>query len=140
MSQKKDKIGISLPVETVRLADESLPMLGFSSRSELADAAINEYVTLHTLNKFPDEMAEIYDVIEARGLKDMEERMAGMLYKVAVEIAQVNIILSNDMDLTKRQLKDLRKEAVGMVNHTCGIVSLKKADANSNFNMEDEDG
>ena len=61
MSQKKEKIGVSLPVATVKLADENLSQLGFLSRSELIDAAVNEYVTLHTLSKFPDELAEIYN-------------------------------------------------------------------------------
>ena len=124
---KKEKIGVSLSVETVRLLNENLSRLGFSSRSELVESAVNEYISLHILKQFPDKLAEIYDTIEARGIKNMEDRMASMLYKIAVEVAQMNLILSDDMELTDTNFYNLRRDAVKMVNHTGGIVTLKKA-------------
>jgi metal-responsive CopG/Arc/MetJ family transcriptional regulator len=127
---KKEKIGVSLSVETIILADETYGRFGFSSRSELIDAAINKYVMLQALGKYPDELEGIYNSIEARGIKEMEDRMASMLYKVAVEIAQVNLLLTEDMELNDRMVGRLRRDAVRLVKVTGGVVSLKQATNN----------
>jgi metal-responsive CopG/Arc/MetJ family transcriptional regulator len=42
MSLETEKITVSLPRETLRLADEQYAAFGFSNRSEFIDAAIRE--------------------------------------------------------------------------------------------------
>jgi len=125
MSQRKEKFGVSLPAETVKLMDENLLRLGLSSRAKLVDAAVNEYISLHILKQFPDELSEIYGAIEARGIKAMEDRMAGLLYKIAIEIAQMNLLLYDEMGLNDDDFYNLRRDAAKMVNHNGGIVHLK---------------
>ena len=60
MSREIEKITVSLPTETLRLADENRERFGFGNRSEFINAAIREYVSRDILRQFGGELAEVY--------------------------------------------------------------------------------
>ncbi|QAT50334.1 ribbon-helix-helix protein, CopG family [Caproiciproducens sp. NJN-50] len=108
MNQRIEKITVSLPVETLRLADENRERLGFQNRSELIDASIREFVSRDILRQFSGELAELYGKIERSEMKDLEEHLSKLSYKIAVELAQVNLLLASLLEIPYDETQKLR--------------------------------
>ena len=125
--RKTEKITVSLPRDTVKLADEVYAGLGFSSRSELINAAIREYLTRDLMRQFTGELTEIYQQIERSEIKDMERHLSKLSYKIAVELAQIYMLLATAVEIPYDIDRSLRGKAVKQVNHLKGFVPLSKA-------------
>ena len=123
----KDKIGISLSPEVLALEEINRRRLGFSSRSEFIEAAIREYVGRDILREYHDDILHTYQTLERTELRDMEDRLAKLAYKIAVEMAQVNLILLDAMEYSYPEAQSLRGKAVGMVNRSHGMITLPQA-------------
>lgn len=93
MKQTTEKITVSLPKDTLRLADEKHKAFGFENRSEFINAAIREYVSRDILRQFSGELAELYGKIERSEIKNLEEHLSKLAYKIAVEMSQINLTL-----------------------------------------------
>lgn len=131
MNPEIEKITVSLPCETLWLADENRERFGFANRSEFINAAIREYVSRDMLRKFSGELAEVYGKIERSEIKDLEEHLSKLAYKIAVELAQVNIFLTSIFKVPYDDTQKLRGKAVNLVNQSRGYVPLKDALKNS---------
>ena len=124
MEKKTEKITVSLPPEVIRLADQNWEKFGFKNRSELIDAAIREYISRDLLKEFTGELSQFYQKIERSEIKHLEEHLAKLSYKIAVEIAQTHLLMASITDLSKRDTRDLRARAVALVNESKGYISL----------------
>ena len=91
MERKTEKITVSLSPEVIRLADQNWEKFGFKNRSELIDAAIREYISRDLLKEFTGELSQFYQKIERSEIKHLEEHLAKLSYKIAVEIAQMHL-------------------------------------------------
>lgn len=98
MSREIEKITVSLPAETLRIADENHRRFGFENRSEFINAAIREYVNRDLLREFGSEIAEVYSKIQHSEIRNLEEHLSKLSYKIAVEIAQMNLFLASIME------------------------------------------
>lgn len=125
MNRKIEKITVSLPTETLKIADENQERLGFQNRSELIDAAIREFVSRDILRQFSGELAELYEKIGRSEVKDLEEHLSKLSYKIAVELAQVNLLLASLFEIPYDEAQKLRGKAVRLVNQSRGYVPLK---------------
>lgn len=124
---KTEKITVSLPGDTIRLADETYAGFGFASRSELINAAIREYLTRDMLRQFTGELTEMYQKIERSEIKELEQRLSKLSYKIAVELAQIQMLLATGMEIPYDIDRSLRGKAVKQVNQLKGFVPLSKA-------------
>jgi len=124
---KTEKITVSLPRDTVKLADEKYAGLGFTSRSELIDAAIREYISRDMMRQFTGELTEMYQKIERSEIKELEQHLSKLSYKIAVELAQIYMLLATAMELPYDVDRSLRGKAVKQVNHLKGFVPISKA-------------
>lgn len=127
MSRETEKITVSLPRETLRLADEKYTAFGFSNRSEFIDAAIREYISRDLLRQFSGELAEIYGRLEHTEIRQLEEHLSKLSYKTAVELAQINLLLASILEVPDADTQKLRGRAVKLVNQSRGYVPLKDA-------------
>lgn len=127
MSKGIEKITVSLPSETLRLADENHKRFGFENRSDFINAAIREYVSRDILRQFGGELAELYSKIQQSEIKNLEEHLAKLSYKIAVEMAQMNLFLSSAMEVPYLDVQKLRGKAVHLVNSSRGYVPLSEA-------------
>lgn len=125
--RKTEKITVSLPSDTIRLADETYAGFGFASRSELINAAIREYLTRDMLRQFTGELAGIYQKIERSEIKELEQHLSKLSYKIAVELAQIYMLLATAMEIPYDIDRSLRGKAVKQVNHLKGFVPISKA-------------
>ena len=91
MEKKTEKITVSLSPEVIHLADQNWEKFGFKNRSELIDAAIREYISRDLLKEFTGELSQFYQKIERSEIKHLEEHLAKLSYKIAVEIAQMHL-------------------------------------------------
>ncbi len=124
---KTEKITVSLPVDTIRLADEKYAEFGFSNRSELINAAIREYLSRDLMRQFTGELVGIYQQIERSEIKELEQHLSKLSYKIAVELAQIYMLLATAVELPYDIDRSLRGKAVKQVNHLKGFVPLSKA-------------
>ena len=127
MSREIEKITVSLPTETLRLADENHKCFGFDNRSEFINAAIREYVSRDILRQFSGELAEVYSKIQHSEIRNLEEHIAKLSYKIAVEMAQMNLFLASIMEVPYLDTQKLRGKAVSMVNNSRGYIPLSEA-------------
>ena len=125
MIQGIEKITVSLPGETLRLADEKYAAFGFGNRSEFIDAAIREYVSRDLLRQFSGELAEVYGKLERTEIRNLEEHLSKLSYKIAVELAQVNMLMTSLLEISDADTQKLRGKAVKLVNQSRGYVPLK---------------
>ena len=141
MSREIEKITVSLPTETLRLADENHRRFGFENRSEFINAAIREYISRDMLRQFGSEIAEVYSKIQHSEIRNLEEHLSKLSYKIAVEIAQMNLFLASIMEVPYLDTQKLRGKAVNMVNNSRGYVPLREAIKNRTEirYMEDRD-
>jgi metal-responsive CopG/Arc/MetJ family transcriptional regulator len=127
MSREIEKITVSLSAETLRLADDNHRRFGFESRSEFINTAIREYVSRDILRQFGGEIAEVYSKIQHSEIRNLEEHLSKLSYKIAVEIAQMNLLLASLLEIPYADTQKLRGKAVHLVNQTRGFVPLRDA-------------
>ena len=125
MKQTTEKITVSLPTNTLRMANEKYESFGFENRSAFIDAAIREYVSRDLLRQFSGELAELYRKIGRGEIKNLEDHLAKLSYKIAVELAQLNLLMASALELPYIDTRKLRGKAVQLVNQSKGYVPLK---------------
>lgn len=124
---KSEKITVSLPAETIQLADEKYAQFGFDNRSEFIKAAIREYISRDILRQFSGELAQLYSKIERSEIKEVEQHISKLFYKIAVEQAQLYLLLASAVELPAVTDRSLRGKAVRMANEMKGFVPVSKA-------------
>lgn len=127
MKQQIEKITVSLPCETLNLVDENRKRFGFDNRSGFINAAIREYISRDMLRQFSGEIAEVYGKIERTEIKNLEEHLSKLAYKIAVETAQMNLLLASLLEIPYADTQKIRGKAVHLVNQTRGFVPLRDA-------------
>lgn len=124
---KKEKVTVSLTGETLALEAQSRASFGFSTCSDFIEAALREYIARDGINHFADEIVGIYSKLERRELKEMEDRLAMLSYKIAVALAQINLTQAELSDYSYEDAQALRGDAVQMVNLSKGFITLPMA-------------
>ena len=124
---KVEKITVSLSGDTIKLADEKYADFGFANRSELINAAIREYISRDLMRQFTGELASVYQQIERSEIKELEQHLSKLSYKIAVQLAQIYMLLATAVEIPYDIDRSLRGKAVKQVNHLKGFVSISKA-------------
>ena len=124
---RSEKITVSLPGDTLRLADETFASFGFANRSELINAAIREFVSRDMLKQFSGELVQVYEKIERSEIKELERHLSKLTYKIAVGQAQIYLLIASMVELPYGIDNRLKGKAVKMVNELRGFVPLSKA-------------
>jgi len=126
MKQEIEKITVSLPRETLQLADDNRKRLGFENRSELVGAALREYIS----QRLQEETGQHSERIESSDIKNMENHLAKIFYKIAVELAQMNLIWASILEIPDESIRSLRGRAVSLLKKTKGYIPLSTANKN----------
>ena len=117
------KIGISLDNETLELCDEYAEKTSHS-RSEFIAKAIREYVSSIEVGRLADEIV--------KGSEAGITKISKGLFRYAVELEIVIMILSELADISPKVIAEYRKEAVRNVRRTRGKVNLDDLIARNN--------
>jgi len=127
VKQNIEKITVSLPKETLKIVDDNRLRLGFENRSTLIDAALREYISQCLIK----ETGQADDRILPTDIKNMENRLARLSFKIAVELAQMNLIWASVLDISDESIRSLRGRAVSLLKKTKGYIPLSTANKNA---------
>nr|WP_066456715.1 hypothetical protein [Anaerotruncus rubiinfantis] len=126
-SEIKERIPVWLYPSTIRKIDQTLKMANCRSQSEfLENAAIfyAGYICSHSSTQYLSQV--LTDVLRGM-LDDSENRMARMLFKLAVETDMMMHVLAAEYGIDETTLRALRGRCVDEVKHSNGSISLDKA-------------
>lgn len=127
MSTQKEKITFWVSPEAKKLVEDHYQTDNCRSRTEFIEKAIRFYAgylnTQHAESYLPRILA---DVLEGK-LTSLGDRMGSLLFKLAVEQAIADNILSYYTDINEGTLKQLRNKCAQDVMRTNGKISFEDA-------------
>ena len=123
----KARIPLWLYPDTIRKADELFPKDNCKSRSEFIEKAIifySGYITSGENNKFlPSAItSSLAGIVE-----NSENRMARLLFKLAVEMSMMMNVLASNAEIDETLLQKLRGKCINDVKKTTGSINLDEA-------------
>lgn len=127
MSTQKEKVTFWVSLEAKKLVEDHYQADNCRSRTEFIEKAIRFYAgylnTQHAESYLPRILA---DVLEGK-LTSLGDRMGSLLFKLAVEQAIADNILSYYTDINEGTLKQLRNKCAQDVMRTNGKISFEDA-------------
>ncbi len=126
-----NKIGISLDNETLQLCDKYSAKHS-RSRSEFIAAAIQKYVSDLELGRQKNIIAKELAGEIVKGSEAGVTKISKGLFRYAVEVEMIIMILSELVDISPKVMEEYRKEAIRNVHRTRGKINLDDLIARSN--------
>ena len=123
--ENKKRIPLWLYPETIKKTDELFPKDNCKSRSEFIEKAIHfysGYITSGENNKYlPSAITSTLSGI----VESSENRIARLLFKLAVEMSMMMNILASTADVDENTLRRLRGKCVSDVKKSIGAVNFE---------------
>ena len=123
---EKEKVTIRLGSETKERLERCYSMDGSKSQREFVERALNFYMDYMEMNSgnslLPKEIIAALD----GWLGMTEDRMASLLYKLAVAMDMNVGILADAIQMSAEDLRRRRAESVQNVKQTNGLISLEQ--------------
>ena len=129
MSGNADKTKFSIRVDTelLKLADHYIADSTVQNRTELIEDALRFYLGFLTSRKAEDYLLQSRSSVMTSTVRDSENRIARLLFKLAVEVNMMMNVLAAGMEISDEDLKTLRARSVREVKQTNGRISFKDA-------------
>lgn len=125
MTNNKEKYAFWLTPEAKKMIEINAPLANCGSQSEFVEKAVrfyDGYLKVQNAGAFLPHAAA--DVLEG-SLGVFENRMAKLLFNLAVEHNITNHLLAADVDITREEYNKLRGGSVREVTSTRGMISLR---------------
>jgi len=126
-TETKTRIPLWLYPGTLALVDESFKNENCKSRSEFIEKAIlfySDYITMKSAGDFlPKTLSSILSGI----VQTTEDRVARLLFKLAVEQCMMMHVIAETSELPERYLEKLRGKCVKEVKKSIGAVRFDSA-------------
>lgn len=132
-----EKIGISLDKETLRLCDKYAKEHS-RSRSEFIAAAIQKYVSDLELGRQKNVIAKELAEEIVKGSEAGVAKISKGLFRYAVEVEMVIMILSELVNIPPEIMEEYRKEAIRNVRRTRGKIILDDLIARNNRELAEQ--
>lgn len=132
-----EKIGISLDKETLQLCDKYSAKHS-RSRSEFIAAAIQKYVSDLELGKQKNIIATELAGEIVKGSEASVTKISKGLFRYAVEVEMIIMILSELANIPPKIMEEYRKEAIRNVRRTRGKINLDDLIARNNRDFAEQ--
>ena len=132
-----EKIGISLDKETLRLCDKYAAEHS-RSRSEFIATAIQKYVSDLELGRQKNVIAKELAGEIVKGSEAGVAKISKGLFRYAVEVEMVIMILSELVNIPSEIIEEYRKEAIRNVRRTRGKINLDDLIARNNRELAEQ--
>lgn len=129
--KKIKKIGISLDDKTLKLCDEYADRTS-KSRSDFIAKAIREYISAIEIGRQKNIIAEHLADEIVKGSEKGVTKISKGLFRYAVEVEMIIMILSELTDVPPEVMAEYRKKAVRNVRRTRGKINLDDLIARNN--------
>lgn len=129
--KKTKKIGISLDDKTLKLCDEYADRTS-KSRSDFIAKTIREYISAIEIGRQKNIIAEHLADEIVKGSEKGVTKISKGLFRYAVEVEMIIMILSELTDVPPEVMAEYRKKAVRNVRRTRGKINLDDLIARNN--------
>lgn len=133
MTNNKEKYAFWLTPEAKKMVEADVALGNCGSQSELVEKAVrfyDGYLKAQNAGAFLPHAAA--DVLEGT-LGVFANRMAKLLFNLAVEHNITNHLLAADVDMTREDYNKMRGNSVREINSTRGTISLKDVIRGDNY-------
>ena len=127
MKETKNKYAIYLYPSLVEEVDTLMKDANTTSRSEFISDALHFYVGYLKQGKNVDYLAPIIAQTIQEEIRSTEKNISQILNKLAVESAMISEIQATQINLTPKQMEDLRRMCSGIVAKNNGIITFESA-------------
>lgn len=124
---EKTKFSIRVDTELLNLADTVVHNKVVRSRTELIEDAIRFYLGYLTSKNAEDYLLHSLSSVVNSTIKDTENRLARMDFKLAVEISKLSQIIAYTHDVDETDLKKLHTKCVDEVRRINGTITFEDA-------------
>jgi len=124
-TSNKVKTGIALPPECIKLMDRHMKDCNCCSRNELVQKAIEHYVRVNIGREYDEYFNNNDDSKAAKAIQELATRLARIDFKIAVQLAQLNMFFAHAFQLSWEDSEYYKGKAVQLVKSIKGIVELK---------------
>ena len=125
MSENKDRLNFRMKPETAEKLEHWYKADRCRSRNEFVEKAVNYYADALAAENSSTLPLAMQTAIDGR-LKLLEDRMAAILYKQAVEIDMALSILLQSVNVDESVLRQERAKSVAAVRHTNGRLRMEQ--------------
>jgi len=127
IANAEDKVKLSVYVrpETKEKLENYYKSLGFKTKSDLIDDAINFYCGYLTADDCADFYPEVIKSAVKANLESLENRMGRLLFKHTVELAMMMYLFAAVYNVDEDTLYKLRAKCVSEVKRLNGKISFE---------------
>lgn len=127
MPREKIKFALRITPETQQLVRNYYPLDNCQNQSEFIEKAIHFYVGYITSKNATEFLAPILVSALQSMLKNMEDHISRMLFKLSVEIDMMMNVLASELDTNPDTLDQMRGRCIQEVKETHGEITFKDA-------------
>ena len=121
------RIGVYTNKETIELCDSCLKDAECESRSEFINKAIKVYASFLASKRIEDYiMGMVFNAFDAT-IKDSENRMARMYFKIAIELSKLNNVIAANSNISEETMKKLHIKCLDEVRRINGTITFEDA-------------
>lgn len=124
---KKQRCTVWLTKEAVLKSDAGMVQEELPSRSDYIERAIHFYAGHLAMGHNTDYIAQAIHESVSGTVKTSENRLARLLFKIAVEMAKLEQMLATINDMDEETLRRLHIRCVNDVKKLNGIISMEDA-------------
>lgn len=129
MSGNADKTKFSIRVDTelLELADAYIRDSTVQNRTELIEDALRFYLGFLTSQKAEDYLLQSLSSVMTGTVRDSENRIARMEFKIAVELSKLSQVIAYTHDVDEEALHKLHLKCLDEVKRINGAVDFESA-------------
>lgn len=124
---EKTKFSIRVDTELVELADAYIRDSTVKNRTELIEDALRFYLGFLTTKKAEDYLLQSLSTVMTGTVRDTENRLARMDFKVAVELSKLCHVIAYTHDVDEDALHKLHLKCLDEVRRINGAVDFEDA-------------
>ena len=125
--EKKQRIPVWLYPDTLRAIDSAMEQANCKSRSEFLEKAARMYAGYISANNALTYLPPVLMTAVRGAVQDSENRIARLLFKMAVELDMVMNVVAGTMRVNPETVKQLRATCIENVKKTGGTVTFDAA-------------
>ena len=124
---KKQRYSVWLSKDAVQKSDAAVVMEGLPNRSDFIEKAIHFYSGYLYQEKHMDFLSDVMMETMSGVVKTSENRIAKLLFKIAVEMEKLESMLAAINDMDEETMRRLHVRCVNEVKKINGIITMEKA-------------
>ncbi len=127
MEDNKQKFPLWVTPKTMNRVERFYKEDDCRSRSEFIERAINFYCGFLSAKDYGDYIPDVFVSTMQASMDSLEDRMAKLLFKNAVEISILTHLMAAQTNVDKEIIDELRQMCISDVKRTQGSIRLEEA-------------